>query len=616
MRIKSLRATQLPPISLFAAEDLSDVVVIAGRNGVGKTRLVQGLVDFFRNPHNSQYVQLIVEATSETEFATWGKRLLDTAQPADAQKLAQTLQQQRRRANWKSSVVQFESDRSITQISPYQFTWDFTDPWKEIIGWDRTFSGFRNRFQDMLHSIFRKVRSHREDIARRADDLRTAGEATMSLDWEDPLAPFKAAFRQLLAPKELADVNPQRQTLEFRVEGSQQILPVTSLSSGEREVVNIVFDFILLTPEDCIVIFDEPELHLHPELSYKLIQTLRTVGGRNQFIFCTHSPDIITASLDQSVIFVAPPSAQRSNQAVPVSEHDETNQALRLLGQSVGIVALGKRLVLIEGTSASLDKQAYGSILRDRFPNLVLVPAGGKGLITSFAQLIEEVLDRTIWGVEFFMLCDRDAVPVTVSARDLESKSRGRLRVLPRYHLENFFLDPQILAKVFDRLERDDSPLRDPVAIESKLRELANNLVSYAAALLVSAQVRTAAGNVDIMPKRCHALGVEELKIAMATRAAEESKRVGLALDPSGIVAQVERIHRELIDQLRAADDAWKMIVPGKPLLNMFAKHANMQVGRLKQAYITEAAAAIHSPFDEIVQIFADFNRAAFVDAV
>jgi predicted ATP-dependent endonuclease of OLD family len=66
--------------------------------------------------------------------------------------------------------------------------------------------------------------------------------------------------------------------------------------------VNIVFDFLLRNPSDCIVFFDEPELHLHPELSYKLLQTLSSIGKNNQFVFCTHSPEIITASIENSVV--------------------------------------------------------------------------------------------------------------------------------------------------------------------------------------------------------------------------------------------------------------------------------------------------------------------------
>lgn len=142
-------------------------------------------------------------------------------------------------------------------------------------------------------------------------------------------------------------------------------------------MLNIAFDTILRNPSHSIIFFDEPELHLHPELSYKLLQTLRTIGTNNQFVFCTHSADIITASLDNTVVFIAPPRQPPRNQAIVVREDDKTHQALKLLGQSIGIIALGRKLVLIEGLQASLDKQVYGAILKNRSPGLVLVPSGG-----------------------------------------------------------------------------------------------------------------------------------------------------------------------------------------------------------------------------------------------
>ena len=88
-----------------------------------------------------------------------------------------------------------------------------------------------------------------------------------------------------------------------------------------------------------------------------LIQTLQTIGSRNQFFLSTHSPDIISASLDRSVVFVSPPrdepGGEPSNQAILVSEDDNTHQALRLLGQSIGIVALGRRRPPLEGAWGS-----------------------------------------------------------------------------------------------------------------------------------------------------------------------------------------------------------------------------------------------------------------------
>lgn len=248
----------------------------------------------------------------------------------------------------------------------------------------------------------------------------------MALDFEDPLVPFKEVFAQLLAPKVLIDAEIKNQRLTYEYEG--QVFGLETLSSGEKEVLNITFDVLLRSPSHCIVFFDEPELHLHPELSYRLLNTLRSIGTRNQFILCTHSPDIISATLDQSVIFIAPKKANGGNQAIVVKEDDQTNQALRLLGHSIGIVALGKKIVLIEGNSASLDKQLYGSILRSQFPSLVLVPSGGKQAITSFTAIMENVLEKSIWGVDFFMLCDRDAMPLTAEAVSIQAESKGKLR--------------------------------------------------------------------------------------------------------------------------------------------------------------------------------------------
>ena len=138
------------------------------------------------------------------------------------------------------------------------------------------------------------IEFQKRSIANRAVALKKEGKTTMNLEFGDPLEPFRNAFSQLLSPKKLAPPSSQNQQLQYEFEG--RTFNFNSLSSGEREVVNIVFDFILRKPKNCIVFFDEPEIHLHPELSFKMIQTLRSIGKNNQFIFCTHSPDIISSS--------------------------------------------------------------------------------------------------------------------------------------------------------------------------------------------------------------------------------------------------------------------------------------------------------------------------------
>lgn len=607
MRIERIQVRNVPPVKVFEVGDLSDVVVLAGPNGVGKTRLVQEMLSFFRNPTPGANVHLVLQATCSEERQDWGKDELDTQSGEDAQKLRTTLQKGRRRRKWRSSVINFESDRSVRKIAPLKFQWDFIDPWDEKVGWELTFQGLRDRFQDTQHSLLRKIQARRNLIASRAEGLMKEGASQMDLDFPDPTAPFREVFSQLLSPKEFLDVDPKRQELFYTYEGKE--FPFSSLSSGELEVVRIIFDFLLRNPSDNIVLFDEPELHLHPELSYKLLRTLRQVGHNNQFWFCTHSPDIITASLDHSVVFIAPPKDADTNQAIPVQEEDETHQALKMLGHSIGIIALGRKIVLIEGENSSLDKQVYGAILKDRFLDLVLIPSGGKDLIRSFSVLCEKVIQRSIWGVEFFMLCDHDATLPGQSSEELETATNGRAQVLQRYHLENYFLDERVLAAIFKRMDPSQSWLVSEESIRERLEQIAQEMTPYAVALSISAYLRSQAGNIDTMP--CGRQGVTAIEVAslLGKRAEEEIARLHSILERQNVEELVQKAFVAIERSLADGTDDWKRLIPGRPVFNRFASEARLGPGRLKQLYLAESEGLEANPFKDIIEIFKRFSN-------
>jgi hypothetical protein len=370
-----------------------------------------------------------------------------------------------------------------------------------------------------------------------------------------------------------------------------------------------VFDFILRNPSDSIILFDEPELHLHPELSYKLLQTLLSVGKNNQFIFCTHSPEIITASIENSVIFLTPKKPDQSNQALLVSRDDVTHHALNLLGQSIGIISLGKKLLLIEGDETSLDKQTYGAILKNEFPELVLVPVGGKSTIRSFEEIRQSVLNRTIWGVEFFMLCDRDAV-YGIGPKGIDAQLSERLKILPRYHLENYFLDERVIAAIFAEMEADsDSWLRDPSQIQETLRRLAQQTIPLAVALKMAATARERVGNVDVMPKGINQdTTIDTLLAGLRDRVAREQARILGDLKFSGIEEVAKAEHAKLMKAVSSTCNGWRRDIPGRVVLNRFASLAKLNVGRLKTLYIRHAQAIKPDPFEEVREIFRNFR--------
>lgn len=604
MRITEVHATNIPPVASFNASGLSDVVIIAGVNGVGKTRLVTSLLTYFNNFRGNAH--FIINATSPEERKSWGKTTLDTSNLQDVNLLQSTLKQNKRRRYYRSGILYYESNRAIQNVQPLQFAFDFPDPWEEVVAWNIFLQGLTNRFQDTLHAIFKKIQSQRTSIANRAIQLKASGKTSMELSFSDPLDPFRDAFTKLLGPKKLLNVNLQNQTITYEDNGQE--LNINQLSSGEREVLNITFDFILRQPSDCVVFFDEPELHLHPELSYRLITTLKSIGKSNQFFFCTHSPDIISSSLNESVIFLTRNVNDGTNQAMQICKDDDNTDALNRLGHSVGIVSLGRKIVLIEGTETSLDKQTYGQILKNRFPNLVLLPSEGKDSLLSFQDLLNKVLSKTLWGIDFFMLADRDAVPVGHNPVDYEQQSAGKLRVLGRYHLENYFMDEEIIASIFRPMEPADSWLCDPAKIRNCMRELAKERLSYATALIASRQQREHVGNLDIMPKGVHSMSIEQLRAALLTKLTEEKTRINNALNSDDLERIISETHDLLKRSIDTDNDTWKQHVPGRTIVKMFCHRAQLNEGRFKTMYIRQAESLDNKPFQEIIDIFKAFS--------
>lgn len=65
LKLNAISATDVMPVRKFEVTGLSDVVVLAGANGVGKTRLLEWLIGFFRTLPSRPDQWLIVEATSK-----------------------------------------------------------------------------------------------------------------------------------------------------------------------------------------------------------------------------------------------------------------------------------------------------------------------------------------------------------------------------------------------------------------------------------------------------------------------------------------------------------------------------------------------------------------------
>ena len=69
--------------------------------------------------------------------------------------------------------------------------------------------------------------------------------------------------------------------------------PLDILSSGEKQMIILLGECFLIDDFESIYIADEPELSLHVKWQDKIVDALVSLNPKSQFIFATHSPDIV-----------------------------------------------------------------------------------------------------------------------------------------------------------------------------------------------------------------------------------------------------------------------------------------------------------------------------------
>lgn len=81
-------------------------------------------------------------------------------------------------------------------------------------------------------------------------------------------------------------------TNEVVFQTHSRTLKLTDLSSGEKQLLIILFRLFLMEKKEYVILMDEPELSLHIEWQQKLIDVMTRLNPNGQFIIATHSPSL------------------------------------------------------------------------------------------------------------------------------------------------------------------------------------------------------------------------------------------------------------------------------------------------------------------------------------
>ncbi len=84
-----------------------------------------------------------------------------------------------------------------------------------------------------------------------------------------------------------------RHALQLRYRGIDKPVPAWSLSDGQLTYLAFVALFRMLPKSTSLLVFDEPEVHLHPGLLVRVMGMLQEIAERNPVLLTTHSDALL-----------------------------------------------------------------------------------------------------------------------------------------------------------------------------------------------------------------------------------------------------------------------------------------------------------------------------------
>lgn len=237
--------------------------------------------------------------------------------------------------------------------------------------------------------------------------------------------------------------------------------PYQNLSSGEKEVIDIIVDLIVRGPEfdDTIYCIDEPELHLNTAIQRKLLVAIEhLIPPHCQLWIATHSIGFLRALQDQlagkcAVLDFAEKNYFRGAHTMrPIASTRAHWQRIfeTALDDLVGLIA-PKRIVYCEGRAdpgaareeRGLDALVYNEIFEKEDPTTLFISSGGTNEVKKSGSLAIKVLGKAFLDVELLLLHDRDVRSEAERTSWLSEAPHHRM--LMRREIENYLLDFEVL---------------------------------------------------------------------------------------------------------------------------------------------------------------------------
>ncbi|AUR51534.1 AAA family ATPase [Aquella oligotrophica] len=266
----------------------------------------------------------------------------------------------------------------------------------------------------------------------------------------------------------LGNILKQKGQLYFK-KGNTKDFPYSNLSSGEKEVVDIIIDLIIKVEKYTETVFciDEPELHLNTSIQRKLLIEIEKLIPENcQLWIATHSIGFLRALQEelkdksQVIDFSADDYFTGTKIINPIKPSRQNWQRIfnTALEDLTGLIS-PRKIIYCEGRDSpgrggverGMDAQVFNTVFAEKYHDVQFVSSGGNTELDQRSDIALAILTKVFSDIEILVLKDRDMA----SGRDTDEQARqlylnnnpSNHRVLKRWEIENYLFDKEVLQK-------------------------------------------------------------------------------------------------------------------------------------------------------------------------
>lgn len=256
-------------------------------------------------------------------------------------------------------------------------------------------------------------------------------------------------------------------TMVYSKERGGAVGNINLLSEGLKSIYALSLLETYIEEEDtlpCIIMMEDPEIYLHPQLQKVASEILFQLSKKNQVIFSTHSPNLIfnfsTKQIKEIVLDAEYYTTVKENIDIDIILDDLGYTANDLMNVSFVFIVEGKQ----DSNRLPLLLEKYYSEIQDengKLRRITIIPTNSCTNIKTYANL--KYINKLYLKDQFLMIRDSDGKNPKYLKKQLCSyydqrskEDEGNLpKVQPKnvlilkyYSFENYFLDPKIMAKI------------------------------------------------------------------------------------------------------------------------------------------------------------------------